>query len=106
MADTKDIDLTLQLLVYALTKAGVESGDYAILRNTQAIPNDEKLYLQENSGDTWSVYFCERGAQTQVAHFERYQDAAKYFYWVLTGTQDFWSYREEWKKKGGDHMDV
>ncbi|CAO4176395.1 hypothetical protein [Methylorubrum aminovorans] len=90
----------MELLDYALRRAGVDPAHYILGRQPAAGETDDRSVLLKESDGTWKYCFLERGTERRVARFESGYDATNFLFWKLTDQASYWQYREEWEASG------
>ena len=102
---------TLDLLRFALEREGVDKTSYAVaMRPAELGPVDDQLCLTRDTGwlggESWQVFYVERGERRAIATFAEASDAARFLFWDLTGARSPYVHREAWEAETGQSFSM
>ena len=62
----------------------IPDGNY-LIEPSASDDQEDRTVLRFEAGE-WVVYYMERGTRYSIARFGNFNDAANYFYWVVTSS--------------------
>jgi hypothetical protein len=97
---------TLDLLAFAMDRAGVPRGAWAAAVSRAALPPVDDCLCLYREGEAWALSYSERGGWREIARFPLCHDAIEFLFWQMTNAPTPYSYREAWEAHSGQEFSL
>jgi hypothetical protein len=98
---------TLDLLAFALDRAGVDRRAWATTETREDLPPVDDCLCLYRDGASWVASYTERGVWREIGRFPLCNNAVEFFFWHLTNaTPNPYAFREAWEAESGQQFSL